>query len=76
MINDVGYTEDGQVWIDILFKHENQPVKMVVTMNPEQAEAVSKSLTEASSMASKFADKIIGSNGNDGVTQCQKPQEP
>jgi len=75
MIDSVGYSEDGTVWMSILFKHDNHPVKMVVTMPPEQAEAVSKNLAEASGMAIKFADKTIGSNGNDGVTQCQKPRE-
>ena len=71
MIDSVGYTEDGKVWMDVLFKHEEQPVKIIITMDPEKARNVSSSLVEAANEAVKFEQKIVGSNGNEGVTNVR-----
>ena len=69
MIDSVGYSEDGKVWMSIYFRYEEQPVKMVVTMSQEQAREVSGSLTEAADGASKFTtlDGGNGKNERDGT---------
>ncbi|MCK5551794.1 MAG: hypothetical protein KAJ09_01530, partial [Deltaproteobacteria bacterium] len=69
MIKSVGYTEDGTVWMNVVFKHEGHEGCMIITMPIDQAREVSMSLNKAAESAAKYGDKIVGSNGNDGVTK-------
>ena len=71
MIDSVGYTEDGKVWMHVLFKHDNEPVKMIITMSQQQAQEVSKSLAIAVEEASKYNEGIVGSNGDKGVAHVR-----
>ena len=47
MINAVGYTDDGEVWIQIVIAIDNQTMTGTLTMKPEQAKAIAADLNTA-----------------------------
>lgn len=56
MINSVGYTEDGNVFMVVNAMMEEKPVQLVVTVTAEEAVTISKSLITA-------ADQAVGYKG-------------
>ena len=51
MIETVGYTDDGDVWLTFRFMLEGREVKATMTLDPENAMHASTSLAEAAKMA-------------------------
>ena len=48
MIESIGYTEDGFVWMKVTFEFEKKPASMIVALSPDKAMEVSKILAAAS----------------------------
>lgn len=51
MIESIGYTEDGYIWMKVVFEIENKPVSMIIALSQERAMEVSKILAAASTEA-------------------------
>ena len=51
MIDTVGYTEDGNVWLTFSASFEGKNVKATMTLDPQNALNASKSLVEAAEKA-------------------------
>ena len=53
MIESIGYTEDGFVWINVVFEQNGQRGTLVLTMPPDRVREVSKTLLTAADGAEK-----------------------
>ena len=53
MIQSVGYTDDGRVFVNIRIDQEDNHGTIVLTVTPEFAKRVSKNLIEAAEEAEK-----------------------
>ena len=53
MIESIGYTEDGMVWVNIVFDNEGKKGTLVLTMAQGRALDVSKALITAATEAEK-----------------------
>lgn len=51
MIESIGYTNDGFVWMRIMFEINGDKNSMIVTMNQEKAREISQMLIVASDEA-------------------------
>jgi hypothetical protein len=51
VIESIGYTEDGFIWIKVIFEFEKKPASMIVMLSPDKAMEVSKILAAASTEA-------------------------
>jgi hypothetical protein len=53
VIESIGYTEDGFVWMNIVFEREGQKGTIVLTMPPNRVREISKTLITAADGAEK-----------------------
>lgn len=51
MIESIGYTNDGMVWMNVAVEHQGQRGTMVVTMTQDQAREISHDLITAADEA-------------------------
>jgi hypothetical protein len=51
VIESIGYTDDGIVWMKILFEHEKQQGSMVIGLSQDKAKEISKILLSAATEA-------------------------
>lgn len=62
MIDGIGYTEDGQVWMRLVMDIQGQPFHGMLMLNPVFAKEVAQSLVNASDKAAPYIE-------NKGVLQ-------
>jgi len=53
VIESIGYTEDGMVWVNVVFDNQGQKGTIVLTMAHNRAREVSVALTQAAEEAEK-----------------------
>lgn len=47
MIESVGYTDDGKVWLKMVFEVEKKPMQGVLSIPPEVAQELSDNIAKA-----------------------------
>ena len=60
MIESIGYTSDGQVWIRMVLNVNGEQMTGTLMLKPELARAISQNLSDAAT----GAEKGIGNVGN------------
>lgn len=51
MIESIGYTNDGMVWMNVVFEHQGQRGNLVVQMTQDRAREISGVLINAANAA-------------------------
>lgn len=59
MINNVGYTEDGNVFFSVNAMVEEKPAQLVVTLSREEALAMAKLLVSAADQLTVYNGETI-----------------
>lgn len=66
MIDSVGYTDDGKVWLRILSTINNEPMAGVLTVTPDNARKIADSLMTAADTAGSLLNVGNGANIDKG----------
>ena len=64
MIESVGYTDDGEVWLTFSANMEGRMVKATMTIEPDNAVGASKSLFIAAEKAQQKRGPNVGTSTN------------